>query len=278
MKNFKILFMAVLAACLTSCLGDSEDDPSSSASQVAFEKINFEKAQLPTGGDNPGVLIGQSYESENGYVFQNVYSDGYNSGYTVSNNNDGKTAGYENQYSVYSASNNQNNQFLIYNPPYGSKAYIQRADGQAFYPYTIFVAPTTYTMLSIFNGDSFAKKFTENDTLSVSIKGCDAAGEILKDSEVKFDLVRKLSLFQYDSYYGYGYTKFVNIDSTSNLWTLIPLYYLGKVSKILIEFDSTDKGAYGINTPEYLALDDFTVVSQETISAYEEYQRKANSN
>lgn len=276
MKNLKLLMMAVLTVCLASCLGD-DDNNDSPALNVTFETVNFEKASLPKDGDNPGVLIGKTYESENGYVFQNYYTpanetaEAYNSGFTVSNNNDTKTAGYKNQYSVYSASNNANNQFLIYNPPYGATCYIQRKDGQAFYPYSMFVAPTTYTMQSIFNGDAYAKKFEEKDTFAVKIQGCDASGQPIKNSVLSFNLVKSLGLFQYDPYQGYGYLKFINVQSTKNLWTEIPLYYLGKVNKILISFDSSDKGDFGINTPQYIALDDFTTVTQERIPDYEQY-------
>lgn len=275
MRNLKILLMAVLTACLASCLGNSDDNDDPSYN-VVFETVDFEKAMLPTTGDNPGVMIGQSYESENGYVFQNYYSEGYNSGYTVSNNNDTKTAGPANQYSVYSASNIKNNQFLIYNPPYGASAYIQRKDGQAFYPYSVYAAPTTYTMLSVFNGDDYAKKFTEEDTLKVKIQGCDASGAPIAKSEINFNLIQGLSLFQYDPYYGYGFMKFVNVSGSRNLWTQLPLYMLGKVNKILISFDSTDKGDWGINTPQYLALDEFTTVSQETVTDYQKYLEDQN--
>lgn len=272
--------MAVLTICLASCLGD-DDDSNTPSYNVTFENVNFEKAALPTGGDNPGVMIGKTYESENGYVFQNYYTDeggyAYNSGYTVSNNNDIKTPGAENQYSVFSASNNTKNQFLIYNPPYGSKAYIERKDGQAFYPYTVYIAPTTYTMQSIFNGDAYAKKFEEKDTFAVKIQGCDAYGEPIKGSVVSFNLVKNLSLLQYNAYSGHYLQKFVYVNGTSNLWTMIPLYMLGKVNKILITFDSSDKGEWGINTPQYLALDEFTTITQETVPEYEKYLASQNN-
>ena len=277
MKTIKLLMMAALTVCLASCLGDN-DDNNDNPPAVTFETVSFDKATLPNTGKYPGVLIGQSYESENGFVFQNYYTEGYdepyNAGYTVSNNNDIKTPGSLNQYSVFSASYKEGNQFLIYNPPYGSTAYIQRKDGKAFYPYTVFVAPTTYTMLSVTNGDDYAKSFTDKDTLYVKIQGCDAAGLPIKDSEINFNLFMGRSLFQYDSYYGYGFKKLVNVNGTDNLWTQLPLYLLGRVEKILISFDSTDKGEWGINTPTYIALDEFCTISPESENDYQEYINK----
>lgn len=263
--------MAVLTATLASCLGDSDNEKQPN---IELETVTFEKATLPTDGANPGVMIGQTYESENGYVFQNDYNTDYgypvNSGYTVSNQNDIKTAGYLNQYSVYSASSVKNNQFLIYNPPYGSNAYIQRKDGQPFYPYSVYIAPTTYTMLSVLNGDDYAKKFDEKDSLSIYIKGCDANGEPIKNSEISFNLIKGCGLMQYNSLSNtYGLMKFVNVEGTNNLWTPLPLYLLGKVYKILITFDGSDKSEYGLNTPQYLALDNFCTIAPESIADWE---------
>lgn len=271
--------MAALTVCLASCLGDSDDNNQNY--DIKFETVNFQKASLPKDGDNPGVLIGQSYESENGFVFQNYYTPAageyseYNSGYTVSNNNDVKTAGAANQYSVFSASNNKDNQFLIYNPPYGANSYIQRKDGKPFYPNSVYVAPTTYTMRSVLEGDAFAKKFTDKDTLKVKLQGCDALGEPIKGSEINFNLIQGRTLFQYNNYQGYGFMNFLYLENGErNLWIPIPLQNLGKVQKILISFDSTDKGEFGINTPQYLALDDFTTIAPESEADYEKYLNK----
>lgn len=266
MKNFKILLMAVLAACLTSCLGDPEENP---ANNVQFATVNFDKAALPTSGAAIGVMLGQSYESENGYIFENAHNDA-NEGYTVSNNNDIKTAGDANQFSVYSASNNTANQFLFYKPSKTVKTYIQRKDGQPFYPYSIFVAPTTNTMLSVFNDTETSKKFDKKDSISVYIQGCDANGELIKNSELKFDFVKNLCLFQYDTYTGkYELQPFVYVQGSNNLWTQLPLYYLGKVSKLYIKMTCNNK-----NTPLSIALDDFTVVTQETMTDYEKSMNK----
>lgn len=281
MKNLKLLLMAALTVCLASCLGDSDDNNQNY--DIKFETVNFQKASLPKDGDNPGVLIGQSYESENGFVFQNYYTPAagedpeYNSGYTVSNNNDVKTAGAANQYSVFSASNNKDNQFLIYNPPYGANSYIQRKDGKPFYPNSVYVAPTTYTMRSVLDGEGYAnaRKFTDKDTLKVKLQGCDALGEPIKGSEINFNLIQGRTLFQYNNYQGYGFMYFLYLENGErNLWIPIPLQNLGKVQKILISFDSTDKGEFGINTPQYLALDDFTTIAPESEADYEKYLNK----
>ena len=269
MKTLKLLFIALAAISLSSCLGDNNDNNTPS---YQVETETFENVTLPTGGNTPGVRIGQSYESSNGYVFQNHYTNEggyeYNAGYTVSNNNDTKTAGYNNQYSVYSASAISGNKFLIYNPPYGSEAYIERKDGQAFYPYMVSIAPTTYTMLSVLNGDDYAKKFTATDSLTITFYGCDSDGKIIETKKCAFNMIKNLGLMHYDSN-GWTYQSFTYLQPSNNLWMPIPLYTIGKVYKILIKIDSSDKSAYGVNTPQYLALDDFTTVTMATMSNYE---------
>lgn len=267
MKKITILMMAVLTVCLTSCLGDPEENP---IDNVQFATVNFDKASLPTSGAAIGVMLGQSYESENGYVFENAHNEA-NEGYTVSNNNDIKTAGDENLFSVYSASNNKANQFMFYKPSKTVKTFIQRKDGQPFYPYSIFIAPTTNTMLSVFNGSETEKKFDEKDSISVYIQGCDAQGNLISKSEIKFNFVKNLSLFQLDNYTGYGLKKFVYVQGSNNLWTQLPLYYLGKVSKIYIKMTCNEP-----STPLSIALDDFTVVTQETMTDYEKYLNSSN--
>ena len=44
-------------------------------------------------------------------------------------------------------------------------------------------------------------------------------------------------------------------------WTGFSLTALGEARSILISFASSDVGAYGINTPTYVALDDFTLAA-----------------
>ena len=255
MKKITLFLCAAAACMLTACLGDNNDD---TQPQVIIESyVNFEDAQL----SSDGTMKGRSYVSNatNGYKFENYYSNSggfeYNSGYTVSSLTDTKTQGYENQYSVYSyMDTSHGNKFVIYNPVYGDTCYISRVDNKNFKPFAIDIAPTTYTYLTVLNGDeSFARKFNDTDSLCVIFKGLDVYKKVV--SKVEIPLIYKGGLLTY--YYGYGWLKFANVSPSSSLWVTIPLEKLGMVNKVMIEFESSDKGEYGINTPQYVALDNF---------------------
>lgn len=264
MKKINLFLFALTALLSTACLNN---DNSTSQDPIYYDLESFDSEKL---GDS-GVAINKSFISKAGYIFDNYYADygsyQYNSGFTHSNKVDYATAGAENQYSVYSASSTKDNQFLIFNPPYGSNSYIHRQDGKNFCPYTAQIALTTYTMLSVLNGDSYARKFTDKDTLEVRFQGYDAYDQPIKNSYLGIKMVQGTKLFSMSDT-GYFLRNLAEVYPTQNNWITVPLYYLGEVNKIGISFISTDKSEYGNNTPEYIALDDFATITMETMATY----------
>ena len=206
--------------------------------------VTFEAAQLAA----DGTLQGSNYE-ENGFVFEN-YNDPaqwYNAGFTVSNNTDRNTASFMNQYSVDArggAGGSKN--FVIYNPCYYQDCYIRRADNADFTPQEVAVALTAYTSISIQDGDAFSKKFGKGDFYRMHIKGLDAEGNVLKAID----------------------TDLISYPNAWLPWATIDLSTLGTVNKIFIDISSSDssewEGTVYVNTPCYLALDNFTVADTPT--------------
>jgi hypothetical protein len=96
----------------------------------------------------------------------------------------------------------------------------------------------TYAALSIKNGDDYASKFTENDWFKVVITGFDGKGDITGEKEFYLADFRDGKSYICDK------------------WTSVNLESLGKVNKLEFTFDSTDKGQLGINTPQYVCIDD----------------------
>lgn len=92
-----------------------------------------------------------------------------------------------------------------------------------------------YAYYSMLNGDSFAKKFTQDDWFKVIITGFDA-----NDTET-------------------GTVEFKLADGTDivSTWTWVDLNGLGTVKKLTFGFSSTDNGAWGMNTPAYFCMDSF---------------------
>jgi hypothetical protein len=105
---------------------------------------------------------------------------------------------------------------------------------------------TTYTYLSMKNGDSFGgKKFggatgEDPDWFLLTITGLDAAGA--PDKSVNFYLA-----------------DFTNQNGTPdyiiNQWTWVDLSPLGLVSGLTFSLSSSDVGLWGMNTPAYFAMD-----------------------
>jgi hypothetical protein len=109
------------------------------------------------------------------------------------------------------------------------------------------------------NGDSFAKKFggetgDDPDFFSITIKAA-LNGEMMEDSIEFF-----LADYRFDDN---------SMDYILNEWTEIDLTSLGFADQLIFSLNSSDIGAFGINTPAYFCMDNITLLdladSQENI-------------
>jgi Domain of unknown function (DUF4465)/PEP-CTERM motif len=114
------------------------------------------------------------------------------------------------------------------------------------------ISNTTYTGLSMQNGDAFAKKFggvlgNDPDYLKLTISGF--ASGIATGTLVDFYLAD---------------FRFANNsqDYIINKWTFVDFSTLGTVDEIRFSYASSDVGQFGINTPTYFALDNFLAVPE----------------
>ncbi|MEM7810200.1 MAG: DUF4465 domain-containing protein [Planctomycetota bacterium] len=124
--------------------------------------------------------------------------------------------------------------------------------GPGLSPVSMLVTNTTYAALSMLNGDAFAKQFggptgNEPDFFTLSIYGIDANGVPLANS-VDFALA--------DYTFADNSEDFI-VDS----WTEVDLTSLAGAETLHFGFTSSDVGAFGINTPVYVAIDDLTLSS-----------------
>lgn len=120
-----------------------------------------------------------------------------------------------------------------------TRAVLTFGDGQARTIDHAYVAPTTYFLSNIVNGSSFCTAATEETFVDLLAEGFDAQGQ--KTGTATLRLVDGLHHVQ-------G-------------WTWFDLSALGKVSSVKFNFSVSDdqKGAYGVNTPTYVAIDDIAV-------------------
>lgn len=175
--------------------------------------------------------------------------DGFTSwsGWAYSNMTDSVTPGYENQYSVYTGQAQGGNNFgLAYVT--GDAAQIDfsgmvRADG-------FYLANTTYAVLSMLNGDSFAKKFggtsgNDVDWLKLTVTGLNGGAA---SGSIDFYLAD----------YRFGDN---SLDYIVDTWEWLDLSPLGEIDAMQFAMSSSDSGLFGMNTPGYFAMDNLTVTA-----------------
>lgn len=125
------------------------------------------------------------------------------------------------------------------------------------FPASVSVTNTTLTYKTLLSGDAFgfSKKFggssgSDPDFFKVIFGGFTGAGATGSPTgSVEFFLA--------------DYRSADNaLDYIVSAWTAVDLSPLGAARSVRISFASSDVGQFGINTPVYVALDDFTVVPE----------------
>ncbi|MBE2202884.1 MAG: DUF4465 domain-containing protein [Chthoniobacterales bacterium] len=192
--------------------------------------------------------------TSHGAGFNNSYDINWGSwgGFSYSNTTDTTTPGYLNQYSSITGTNANGVAGGIYAVAY-----------QDFYtpttptitlplgytePVSLTLTNTTYTYLAIRDGDGFANAFDAGDWFKVTITGY-SSGNVSQGS-LDFYLADYRSANPSERY-------------IVNTWTEVNLTSFGSsVSYLTLEFDSSDTGIYGINTPTYAAVGKLNVVPE----------------
>jgi len=217
--------------------------PAAAAVRVTFDDLPLaEGAAYWNGADGSGGFTRQ------GVFFTNNFDTLYFSwvGFAYSRVNDTNTPGYGNQYAVISGTG------------YGGTgayavAYDNGADSAAIelpYPTRVRglrVNNTTYTALDMRDGSFFSKQFggpsgNDPDWLLLTVVGRNAAGGTVGSN----------SLYLADYRFATNSLDYIVSD-----WTWLGLTNLGgEVKSLHLALSSSDTGAWGMNTPAYVAVDD----------------------
>ncbi|MBW6534315.1 MAG: DUF4465 domain-containing protein [Mariniphaga sp.] len=238
MKNFYL--MAGLWAALFSA----------NAQNVAtFENVELQTTSFYNGSDGAGGFY------SGGFRFPNDYNADWGSwsGFSVSNMKDSVTAGWQNQYSAITAGgvNNSENYAVVF---VSGGLYMELENPAEISG--VFVTNSTYTYLSMRDGDDFSKKFggidgTDPDYFKLIVSGIDIRGN--ETAQVEFFLAD----FRFEN---------SEEDYIVNTWEWFDLKTLGVVTALNFNLESTDIGAWGMNTPAYFCLDDFNGTDPESPS------------
>jgi hypothetical protein len=241
MKTISNQFIAVAFGLFLFTACEKEKGDLVEIKTVDLESLALGNTSYWNGSDGAGEF------NSSGLKFINNYSALYGSwdGFAYSQKSDIANSGYDNQYSVYDAANGTN-KFALYYPPFGADAFASFPAGVEYTVKNASICNSTYTALTIKNGDpSFAKKFggatgNDKDWFKMTAIGFNASGDSVKSVDFY------LADFRTDDN---------SKDYIVNKWTTVDLSSLGKINKLTFRFSSSDSGAWGMNTPAYVCLD-----------------------
>jgi hypothetical protein len=168
------------------------------------------------------------------------------SGWIYSNRTDTTTAGHLNQHSAITGGGAEgSSNYAVAN--FGAPAI---TFDSALEVGSAWFTNTTYTALSMLQGDSFAKKFggadgSDPDWLRLTVIGMNGAAQT---GTVDFYLAD----FRFEDN---------SLDYVLDSWQQVNLSSLGLVTSLQFELASSDTGAFGINTPAYFAMDNLRVTA-----------------
>ncbi len=219
------------------------------AQQVAtFDDVELAPGSWYNGSDGAGGF------SSGGFWFPNAYIPDWNywSGFSVSNMKDTVTAGYENQFSSITGSGatGSENYAVVHFP--GS---LKMEFDEVMEVTGVNITNSAYAYLSMRDGDDFSKKFggtegTDPDYLKLLVWGTDASGNLT--DTVAFFLADYRFEDQEDNY-------------IVNAWEWFDLTVLGAIKELHFDMESSDVGDWGMNTPAYFCIDDFTALKLTSV-------------
>lgn len=222
----------------------------------SFETITLSPESYDNGSAGGGDFI------LDGLTFSNYYDAGWGSynGFAVSNITDNTTAGWNNQFSAYTGAGANSENYMVYYPDGSILA------SSEYFITGFKITNSTYAAIAMRDGDSFSKQFG-------SIYAADGStvdgtnGEdffkvwIIYSNELE---TQKDSLEFYLADY-----RFSNDmdDYIVDQWEQISIPNTAfPTEKITFRFESSDVGAWGINTPLYFAIDDVTYDFKEGLN------------
>ncbi|MFN3404647.1 MAG: DUF4465 domain-containing protein [Cytophagaceae bacterium] len=236
MKTQLLSFKIIL--CICSILMPKEIVNAQTVSD--FESFHLSDNSFWDGSDNSG-----GFTCGSAYFFNTYHSWGGWSGFIYSNKKDNSTAGFTNQASVFAGVGF--NGSANYAVSYGNSG-IKLVDGLSGQTLTgFYVCNTTYAALSMKNGDNFSKKFGGNDGNDPDWFKLTITGYL--NGEAKSNKV--------DFYLADFRNSDNRFDYIVETWKWVDLEKLGNIDSLSFLLTSSDVGDWGMNTPEYFAMDNF---------------------
>lgn len=231
----QIFVLAALAIFFAACKDkDNGPDLSIVMKTATFENaqggVNIAKADTVwQGADNP--TVGTHKWKSGSYYFVSITQEWGYSGFTASNETATTSTGMTQPYRNAKGRGHESANFAVWTDTYDTNADI------TFINSTVpgfYINNNAYAVNSMLYGDSYARKFTDQDWFLLTIHGLKGTTEV---GTVEFYLAKD--------------GKYVND------WTYVDLSSLGTINGIHFTMSSSDESQYGMNTPAYFCIDDF---------------------
>jgi len=212
-------------------------------------------AQTTAGFENFGLAPGAFLNNASSGTFAsgnvalpNAYDSVYDawSGWAISTVTDTETMGFTNQYAAVAGRGASGSDTYALTYVFGGSPMVLTGAAAGAPVQGLYVTNTTYAYFSMLFGDSFAKQFggetgDDPDFFLLTIKGF-LLGEEKADS-VNFYLA--------DYRFSDNAQDYIVAD-----WMYVELASLGNVDSLVFNLRSSDNGAFGMNTPAYVCVDD----------------------
>jgi hypothetical protein len=233
---------------------------------IGFEGVILAPESFNYGSSGSGGFI------ENGVVFSNDYNSSWDSwnGFAISNTTDVTTPGYLNQYSSFAGSGSGSSNYAVYYPA-GTISFA----GQGVDLDSLEITNTTFTAISMRDGDTYSKKFgslTDANGITDGTNGEDYYKVWIFAHAENGRKIDSVEFYLAD----FRFTDDAQ-DYIVNTWHSIDLSFITEtVYSISFLLESSDNGDFGMNTPAYFAIDNLTInkstgLSENTMSGITVY-------
>jgi len=235
MRRFLVSVLALAAVALSS----------TARAGSVITTTDFESFALPASGFDNGS-DGSGGFTIDGNFFNNAYDATWGSwaGWAISNHDDASDPTWLNQYSAITGTGaGGSSQYAVaFSDEFNGDAFINIADGQRVL--SMDVTNTTYGYFTMRDGDAngFARPFGPDDYLLLTISGYSGFGGT-------GDLIGAIPVY------------LAGDGEILNSWLSVDLAALGDARSLSFGFESSDVGLFGINTPTYVAVDNFQTIS-----------------
>jgi hypothetical protein len=215
-----------------------------------------------------------------GFTFNNIHFNNYydttyfyHNGFAMSSMRDSVTSGWGNQFSSITAGGYNSNTYALFA---GSGSIDLTSVGNPVAPFSFKVTNSTFAALSMRDGDNFGKKFGSSTDAGGNTDGTNGEDYfILHVSGIAAngDTLNTVSVYLADFRFADDSLDYILTD-----WLDVDLTNLGgiQIAYLTFDFESSDVGAFGMNTPAYFIMDDFSYSatwglnedSKSTLSVY----------